>query len=70
MQVAWFSIGVGWLLKVLIVKYGGARMYQQSRSFFIGLIFGQALAAALWLVVTLALVACGIDYELVKFLPT
>jgi hypothetical protein len=68
-QIAWFSIFIGWLCKVLIVKYGGPRMFQAARPFFIGIIFGEALAAGFWLLVTMYLAHAGYDYQVVRFLP-
>jgi len=33
---AWFSIFVGWLCQVLIVRFGGASLFQKAKPFFIG----------------------------------
>jgi len=68
-QQAWFSLFLGWLAKVLIVKFGGAQLFQSARSVFIGLIFGEALAAGVWLVITLILASQGADYIPIRFLP-
>ncbi len=45
----WFSIFIAWLLKILILKYGGARVYEQGKPFFIGLIVGQFVVNGIWL---------------------
>ena len=42
---------VAWFLKLLILKYGGAKQYQNLRPFFLGLILGEIVAAGMWLVV-------------------
>ena len=34
------SIFIGWLLKILILRYGGARLFRQVTPFFLGLIVG------------------------------
>ena len=47
----WFSVCLAWLLKLIIMKYGGMTGYLASRPFFIGMILGQATAAGLWLVI-------------------
>lgn len=65
----WFSIMIGWLAKLVVLRLGGARLLQSSRPIFVGLIFGEALAAGIWLVVNLVLVQMGIDYQPVRFLP-
>lgn len=67
---AWFSLFVGWLAKVLIVRFGGIRLYHRLRPLFIGIIFGEGLAAGAWLVINLILASTGHDYQVVSFLPT
>ena len=47
----WFSVFLAWLLKLILMKYGGMTRYLASRPFFIGLILGQATAAGFWLVI-------------------
>lgn len=66
----WFSVMVGWLVKTLIVKFAGSSGYHRCRSFFIGLILGEAGAAAFWLVVALVFNAMGLPYKSILLLPT
>lgn len=47
----WFSIFLGWLAKVFILRYGGYRVYQAWRPAFIGLSVGEFIAAAFWLTI-------------------
>src|SRR5262249_6425952 len=56
---AWFSILIGWLAQRLIVRLGGASLFQKARPFFVGIIFGEALAAGLWLIVNAIIVLNG-----------
>jgi len=51
MDQIWLSIFIAWLLKALILKYGGPRFFQKLRPFFLGLILGQFVVAGTWLVV-------------------
>jgi hypothetical protein len=37
----WFPIFLSWLLKVLILRYGGLRGYRLALPFFIGLVLGE-----------------------------
>ena len=67
-QNVWFSIFLGWLVKMLLLKYGGAKLYQSARPLFVGLIFGEALAAGIWLVVNAVLVLNGYDSQNVQIL--
>lgn len=65
---AWFSIFVGWALKVMIVRFGGTSLFQKNRPFFIGIIFGEALAAAIWLVINGIIVFSGGEIKSIKIL--
>ena len=42
------SFLLAWLLKGLIMKYGGQRMYVKARGFFVGLVAGELTAALFW----------------------
>jgi hypothetical protein len=56
---AWFSVFLGWLAKVVVVRFGGGRVFEQAKPLFIGLIIGETLAAALWLIVNAIVVMSG-----------
>jgi hypothetical protein len=51
MNKAWFSVLIAWAIKKLILRFGGAALYQRSQYFFMGLIMGEALCNGLWLVI-------------------
>jgi len=51
MERLWFSIFVSWLVKTVLLKYGGHRAYKYFRPLFLGLILGQFVAAGAWLVI-------------------
>jgi len=36
----WFSVMIAWLIKVLVLKYGGTPLFRCSRLFFLGMILG------------------------------
>ena len=65
----WFSLMLGWFAKALIVKFGGPPLMRAARPFFLGLIVGEAAAAAVWLSASLLLVSAGYQYEAVNLLP-
>lgn len=44
----WNIVFVTWLVKWLIVRYGGLRAYRRSVSFFLGLALGDAVAHFVW----------------------
>jgi len=47
----WFSVFIAWLLKALILKYGGSGLYALLRPVFLGLILGELVVAGFWVVV-------------------
>jgi hypothetical protein len=67
--VLWFSIMIGWLLKVLILRFGGAKLYSAARPFFLGLIVGESMAAAFWLITGIVIAAFGGEYRPILILP-
>lgn len=48
MSWMWFSVLVGWMLKSLILRYGGSRTYHATMPFFVGAIAGQLLVGSAW----------------------
>jgi hypothetical protein len=48
----WFSFFVGWLVKSLVMKYGGSDTYVKLRPFMIGLIIGNVAAMLFWSLLT------------------
>ena len=47
----WFSVFLAWLMKSVILKYGGPGLYRSSRPFFLGLILGGTTVTGVWVVV-------------------
>ena len=45
------SVFVAWLIKVVVVRYGGANLYRRTQGVFLGMIAGQMLTMGLWLVI-------------------
>jgi len=50
-SVMWVSFLIGWLIKHLIVRYGGGKTYQSLKPVFLGLIMGELFAVTVQLVV-------------------
>ena len=45
------SVLLAWLLKLIVLRYGGVQLYHRLRQFFLGLILGEIVAAGFWLVI-------------------
>jgi hypothetical protein len=69
-QQLWPNLLIGWLLKILILRYGGARLYTAGRPLFMGLIMGEVFAVVIWSLVTVVLASMGLPVEYVPILPT
>jgi hypothetical protein len=55
MWVTWFSICVGWALKVTVLKFGGALLHNRLKPVFIGMIVGDAIVGGIWVLLALFL---------------
>ncbi|MGQ9610154.1 MAG: DUF6785 family protein [bacterium] len=44
MNPFWFSVFLSWLLKYVILRYGGLKTYRKNTPFFLGLILGEFIA--------------------------
>lgn len=49
MHHLWFCVFAGWLANALVRRYGGLHLFLRFRPFFLGLVLGEFLTAALWL---------------------
>lgn len=45
----WFSVFIAWIVKSIVLKYGGPPLYRRLGPFFLGLIIGQIVVAGLWI---------------------
>ena len=45
------SVFISWLIKGIILKYGGPKLYNQGKPFFIGLVAGQFGSMCVWAVI-------------------
>jgi Family of unknown function (DUF6785)/Domain of unknown function (DUF6784) len=69
MSQLWFAIFVGWLVKAMVLKYGGAKLYVNARPAMIGVIVGEAVAAGFWLVMAIVISSMGYTSKIVRILP-
>lgn len=48
MMVFWFPCLIAWMLKVIILRYGGMALFARLRPFFLGMVLGEFTSAVLW----------------------
>ncbi len=53
MNLLWFPLFLGWLVKWLILKMGGLKAHRQAMPFFLGLILGEFVMGSVWMIVGL-----------------
>ena len=56
---AWFSVLIGWLLKAVILRFGGTNAITAYRPIFVGFIAGQLMGGAVWMVIDILLGETG-----------
>lgn len=55
MEYIWAVVFITWLIKTVVVRYGGLKLYRQSLPFFFGLVLGDAVTQVVWGLVMSAL---------------
>ncbi len=53
MKILWVSFFIGWLCNSLCMRYGGIKLFEKLRMFFIGLIIGDFLMGGIWAIIGL-----------------
>lgn len=53
----WSGIFIAWLIKSIVIRYGGAKVYQKSTAIFLGMILGDVIIQALLFVIGLVSVS-------------
>ena len=60
---------LGWLAKVLILKYGGSHLHRKARPLFLGLILGEIGALLFWSVFACFRALYGLEIQTVDIMP-
>lgn len=48
MHRLWLAMFIAWMIKLLILRYGGLRLYRQALPFFLGVILGECIMGSFW----------------------
>jgi hypothetical protein len=60
-HLAWASLMFGWLIKVMIIKYGGAYAFRRAQPLFLGIILGEIFSAVIWTLIPIILILMGAE---------
>jgi len=55
MHHMWFAFFIAWLVKTVVLRYGGMPLYQSAVRLFLGLVLGEFVVAALWSILGMTL---------------
>ena len=51
MHLLWLPMFIAWLVKLVMLRYGGLRLYRRALPFFLGVILGECVAGSVWTIV-------------------
>ena len=52
MSVFWFSCLIAWIIKTVILRYGGMKLYIKARPWFLGMVLGEFGMAVIWALIS------------------
>lgn len=55
MHQLWMCMFIAWLIKLLLLRYGGLRLYRSAVPLFLGLILGECVMGSLWTIIGIVL---------------
>jgi len=64
MGLLWGPLMIAWVTKLLVLRWGGLRLYRKGLPLFVGLIIGECIAGALW-----SLIGVGFQMKTYVFWP-
>jgi len=54
-NLVWTCLFISWLVKLIMIRYGGLKLYRQALPFFLGLILGDCLVGSVWALIGIVL---------------
>lgn len=55
MHQLWMCMFVAWVIKLLLLRYGGLKLYRNAMPLFLGVILGECVMGSLWTIIGIAL---------------
>ena len=54
LALLWLPLLIAWIIKSLLLRYGGLKAYRQALPFFLGIILGECVIGSLWMLIGIA----------------
>jgi hypothetical protein len=51
LSLLWLPLLIAWIVKSLLLRYGGLKAYRQALPFFLGIILGECVIGSLWMLI-------------------
>jgi hypothetical protein len=51
LSLLWLPLLIAWIVKSVLLRYGGLRAYRQALPFFLGVILGECVIGSLWMLI-------------------
>jgi hypothetical protein len=51
LNIIWLPLLIAWIVKLLLLRYGGLKLYRDALPFFLGLILGEFVVGSLWTII-------------------
>ncbi|MHB1001778.1 MAG: DUF6785 family protein [Armatimonadota bacterium] len=55
MGLLWVSMFIAWLVKLLLLRYGGLKLYRSAVPLFLGIVIGECVMGSLWTIIGIVL---------------
>ncbi|MCL6519979.1 MAG: hypothetical protein K6T99_09105 [Armatimonadetes bacterium] len=55
MNQLWMCMFIAWAIKLILLRYGGLKLYRQAVPLFLGVILGECVMGSLWTIIGIAL---------------
>jgi hypothetical protein len=68
-RAGWTSIFLGWLVKVMLLRYGGARLYRAAVPVMLGAIIGEIFAGIFWTIEPAIRIWMDLPYQVLQLAP-
>jgi hypothetical protein len=55
MNMLWMCMFIAWAIKLMVMRYGGLKMYRRLMPFFLGIVLGECITGSLWSIIGMVL---------------